>query len=83
MSFDNGTYDELDGFWETVAIEPGAFTIALSVAPGQLAATLDILGSPHAFAATGTTAIAGTVTQLYVDRLSVVFDYAIMIETLP
>jgi hypothetical protein len=83
MHADSGTYDELQGIRETTElIQPGPLELMLSLSPTEISGRIDTAGGlPALLSATGVGAVNGTQVQVYVSDLSVVIDYAIMIET--
>lgn len=76
-------YVELDGRTDTgMPIQPGPFTLELNARASQMLGHIDTVGAaPVGFSATGTPTISSARMLLYMRNLSIVFDYAIVIET--
>ena len=76
-------YTELAGMTNTgTPIQPGPFTLELDARASQMLGHIETVGAaPVGFVATGTPTISSARMLLYMRNLSVVFDYAIVIET--
>ncbi|MBA3392858.1 MAG: hypothetical protein H0T89_09445 [Deltaproteobacteria bacterium] len=77
-------FTEYEGVRETNAIQPGPFLFALAIGTDRIDAIVETAGaSPAVLGATGTGVLNGRQGVMFVGRLSVVIDYAILIETVP
>ncbi len=83
MYSEDATFLEYDGITDTgVPIQPGPFTLYLSAREGELYGAVTTVGAaPMQFGAT-TPAIPSARMLLYLQNVSVIVDYAIVIETL-
>jgi hypothetical protein len=80
----SSVYTELDGVRDPQPIQPGPFVMSLSIGADQLSSTVEAAGTaPVSLMANGTGTINGDMGVIYVNQLSVVFDYAIQIDTGP
>lgn len=77
-------YTELDGVIEVPPIQPGPFLLSLSIGVDRLSAVAETAGAVSAsLMATGTGTIAGDQGVIYVEQLSLAYDYIIQIDTGP
>jgi hypothetical protein len=83
MHADNGTYEQLQTVNEsTESIQPGPVELVFAVGAADVSGHVNTAGAfPVNMSSNSVGSVSGTAAHLYIDDLSVVLDYAIMIET--